>query len=185
MPISHRSKTVPKIDIERVTAPVRRAAPHELGKWRPSMREHTLVTATISARSGTAAIEIDRGYVLAALLLATTGVLLGLYMGLAEDRRLLSVHVALMLSGFVTLAIYGFAFRLWPSMKKAALAPVQFATAMVGTFLLIGGTYFFATSGSLGLAAVGSILVIAAGIMMVWLFWSHVGDRNANGSNAG
>jgi hypothetical protein len=150
-----------------------------------SMSEHSLVTAAISTRPRAAAIEIDRGYVFIALLFATAGMLLGLYMGLAEDRRLLSVHVALMLSGFVTLAIYGFAFRLWPSMKKAALAPVQFGTAMVGTFLLIGGTYFFATSGSVGLAAIGSILVIAAGAMMVWLFWSHASDQNVDGSNPG
>ena len=149
------------------------------------MRDNPLTTATISTRPWTAIIEIDRGYVLTALLLATAGMLQGFYMGIAGDRRLLSVHVAFMLSGFVTLAIYGFAFRLWPSMKKATLAPVQFCTAVVGTFLLIGGTYFFAASGSVELAAIGSILVIAAGVMMVWLFWNHAEDRNVDGSYSG
>ena len=57
-------------------------------------------------------LEIDRRYVLIALMLGSAGMLLGLYIGVASDHRLLDVHVALMLSGFVTLAIYGFAFRL-------------------------------------------------------------------------
>ena len=62
--------------------------------------------------------EIDRAYVAMALLWAVAGMLLGLYMGIAADNKLLTVHVAMLLSGFVTLAIYGMAYRLWPAMKK-------------------------------------------------------------------
>ena len=120
-------------------------------------------------------LEIDRRYVLIALMLGTAGMLLGLYIGVASDHRLLDVHVALMLSGFVTLAIYGFAFRLWPSMKKAALARIQFWTAMVGAVVLIVGSYLFATSGSVPLAAIGSILSTVAAAMMAWLFWTAAG----------
>jgi hypothetical protein len=122
-------------------------------------------------------LEIDRTYVLIALLLGTAGMLLGLYMGVASDDRLLDVHVALMLSGFVTLAIYGFTFRLWPSMKKSAFARIQFWTAVVGALVLIVGSYLFATSGSVPLAAIGSILSIAAAAMMAWLFWAAAGAQ--------
>jgi hypothetical protein len=124
-----------------------------------------------------AMLEIDRGYVLIALMLGTAGMLLGLYIGVASDHRLLDVHVALMLSGFVTLAIYGFAFRLWPSMKKAALARIQFWTATGGALVLIVGSYLFATSGSVPLAAIGSILSIVAAAMMAWLFWAAAGAQ--------
>jgi hypothetical protein len=120
-------------------------------------------------------LEIDRRYVLTALMLGTAGMLLGLYMGVASDHRLLDVHVALMLSGFVTLGIYGFAFRLWPSMKKAALARIQFLIATVGALDLIVGSYLFATSGSVALAAIGSLLSIVAAAMMAWLLWAAAG----------
>jgi hypothetical protein len=52
--------------------------------------------------------------------------LLGLYMGSAADNRLPGVREAMLLQGFVTGAIYGMVFRLWPSMKKAPLARAQF-----------------------------------------------------------
>ena len=45
-------------------------------------------------------LEIDRAYVAIALLWAIVGMLLGLYMGIAADTKLLTVHVAMMLSGF-------------------------------------------------------------------------------------
>jgi len=57
-------------------------------------------------------LEIDRAYVVIALLWAVVGMLLGLYMGIAENLKLLTVHVAMMLSGFVTLALYGLLYRM-------------------------------------------------------------------------
>jgi hypothetical protein len=118
-------------------------------------------------------MEIDRAYLIVALVLAFIGMLLGLYMGIAADQKLLSVHVALLLSGFVTLAIYGFVFRLWPAMKKAPLAQAQFWAATVGSLLLVVGAYFYATRGAVALAAVGSIVFIAASAMIIWQFWAY------------
>ena len=123
-------------------------------------------------------IEIDRGYVPVALVLRglVSGMLLGFYMGIAADNRLLSVPLAFMLSGFVQLAIYGFAFRLWPSMKNAPLARIQFWTAMIGSLLVIAGSYFLAVTGSVLPAAIGAILATLSGVMMVWLFWISTGE---------
>jgi hypothetical protein len=118
-------------------------------------------------------IEIDRAYFLVALVLAFLGMVLGLYMGIAADKQLQSVHVALLLPGFVTLAIYGAVFRLWPIMKKAPLAQAQFWTAIAGSILLIIGAYFYATAGSVPLAALGSIVLIVASAMIVWQFWMY------------
>ena len=41
-------------------------------------------------------------------------------MGIAENNRFLPVHTAILMLGFLTLAIYGFVFRLWPAMKEGA-----------------------------------------------------------------
>jgi len=114
--------------------------------------------------------EIDRAYVAIALLWAVVGMLLGLYMGIAADNKLLTVHVAMLLSGFVTLAIYGMAYRLWPAMKKSPLAPAQFWITAIGAAGVIIGSYFFATSGSVPLVAIASVAMIIGSALMSWLF---------------
>jgi len=115
-------------------------------------------------------LEIDRAYIAIALLWSVVGMLLGLYMGLASDTKLLTVHVAMMLSGFVTLALYGAVYRLWPALKKSPLAPIQFWISAVGVAVLIIGTYFLVTSGSIPLAAIGSLAMIVGAALMSWLF---------------
>jgi hypothetical protein len=115
-------------------------------------------------------LEIDRAYVAIALLWAVAGMLLGLYMGIAEDRTLLTVHVAMMLSGFVTLALYGVLYRLWPAMKKSPLALAQFWISAISVAVLIIGSYFLVTRGSIPLAAVGSVAMIVGAALMAWIF---------------
>jgi hypothetical protein len=114
--------------------------------------------------------EIDRAYVAIALLWAVAGMLLGLYMGIAADNKLLTVHVAMLLSGFVTLAIYGMAYRLWPAMKKSPLALAQFWITAIGSAGVIVGSYFFVTSGSVPLVAIASVGMIMGSALMSWLF---------------
>ena len=115
-------------------------------------------------------LEIDRAYVAIALLWAVAGMLLGLYMGIAEDHTLLTVHVAMMLSGFVTSALYGVLYRLWPAMKKSPLALAQFWISAIGVAVLIIGSYFLVTRGSIPLAAIGSLAMIVGAALMAWLF---------------
>jgi hypothetical protein len=115
-------------------------------------------------------MEIDRAYVAIALLWAIAGMLLGLYMGIAADNKLLVVHVAMMLTGFVTLAIYGMLYRLWPALKKSPLARIQFWIAVLSAAGIIVGSYFFATSGSVPLVASASFVFIVSAVLMAWLF---------------
>jgi hypothetical protein len=115
-------------------------------------------------------LEIDRAYVATALLWAVVGMVLGLYMGIAEDNKLLTVHVAMMTSGFVMLALYGMVYRLWPALKKSPLALAQFWITVVGVAALIIGSYFLVITGSVPLAAIGSVAMIVGGALMSWLF---------------
>lgn len=118
-------------------------------------------------------LAIDRAYVAIALLWAVAGMLLGLYMGITEDNTLLQMHVAIMLSGFVTLAIYGIVYRLWPALKNSPLALVQFWVAIAGATGIVVGSYFFATSGSIPLIATASVVFVVAAAMMAWLFLTN------------
>jgi hypothetical protein len=115
-------------------------------------------------------IEIDRAYVAVALLWAVVGMLLGLYMGIVADNKLLTIHTAILLPGFVTLAIYGMIYRLWPALKKAPLARVQFWITVLSSAGIVVGSYFFATSGSIPLVATASIAMIVGAALVAWLF---------------
>jgi len=115
-------------------------------------------------------LEIDRTYVAVALLWAVIGMLLGLYMGIAADNKLLTMHVAIMLPGFVTLAIYGMIYRLWPAIKRARLARAQFWITVLGSAAIVVGSYFYVMSGSIPLVATGSVVMIVGAALMSWLF---------------
>ena len=115
-------------------------------------------------------LEIDKAYVAIALLWAVSGMLLGLYMGIAADNKLQVTHVAILLPGFVTLAIFGMIYRLWPALKKASLAPAQFWITAISSAGIVVGSYFFAVSGSVPLVAIASIAMIVGTALMAWLF---------------
>lgn len=116
--------------------------------------------------------HIDRAFVGVGLIWLVLGMALGLYMGITANNQLLTVHVAMLMSGFVVLAIYGFIYRLWPGLKESALAKVHFWIAMVGVLGQVIGAYQFATSGGTEIAIIASssVLALLAGVLMAWLF---------------
>jgi hypothetical protein len=117
-------------------------------------------------------VQIDRLLVGIGLLWLILGTCLGLYMGAANDNRWLNVHVAILLSGFVVLTLYGVVYRLWPAMSKAGLAKVQFWSSVVGVLGIVAGALQIAVGGGIVIAALGSALVILGAVLMGWLFWS-------------
>ena len=77
--------------------------------------------------------QIDRAYVALALALLIVGEAARLLHG-NDDRHTSGarVHIVIVLVGFVTLAIFGMLFRLWPAMKQGALAKAQFWLTVIG-----------------------------------------------------
>ena len=117
--------------------------------------------------------QIDRWYVGIGLLWLIAGLFLGFYMGAANDARWLDTHVAMVLTGFATLTIYGAVFRLWPAMSKPGLARIQFWSSVVGALGIISGATEMALGGGVTLAAAGGALFILGALLMGWLFWSE------------
>jgi len=114
--------------------------------------------------------QIDRAFVAVGLACLIIGMLLGFYMGVRGDNMLLTVHVAILLTGFLVLTLYGVIYRLWPEMKSSALANVQFWTAVAGAAGIIAGTVQIALGGGVVTAAAGSVLAIVGALLMGWLF---------------
>ena len=117
--------------------------------------------------------RIARAYVAVALALLVIGELLGLYMGLASDLKLRSVHITIVLVGFVTLSLFGFLYRLWPAMKTGALAAAQFWLSVVGVLGIVIGTYQYVTTGGIAIVGPASVVMILGTVLLLWLFWTR------------
>ena len=120
--------------------------------------------------------QIDRAYVALALALLIIGEALGFYMGMMNDMKWRSVHVVIVLVGFVTLAVFGVLFRLWPAMKRGGLATAQFWITAIGTAGVIVGSIMQTTNGSVAVLAASSAVLIAGALMLAWLFWERGTD---------
>ena len=122
--------------------------------------------------------HIDRTFVSVALMWLMVGMFLGLYIDLTHSTQFVSLHTTMLLPGFVMLTVYGALHRLWPAMKEAGLAKVQFWFAILATFGQVFGAYQFATTGGTDatLVMVSSVMAILGGLLMGWLFWTKSGE---------
>ncbi len=115
--------------------------------------------------------NIDRNYIGYALAWLIAGTIFGFWMGATGSVQYVSVHVAMLLPGFVTLAIYGMIYRLWPGLKTSPLAAAQFWLAAVSLPLMVLGAWVMVANGGIVLVAAASGLAIAAAILMGLVFW--------------
>lgn len=116
--------------------------------------------------------NIDRAYVMIALLLLVAGEFLGFYMGASGDMSVRDTHVAMVLPGFVVLTIYGVLYRLWPAMKEGALAKAQFWSAILGALGLVIAAYLISIGAGVVAAVIASALTIVGAVLMAFLFWT-------------
>jgi len=120
--------------------------------------------------------QIDRAYVAIALALLIVGEVLGFYMGMQNDMKWRTVHIIIVLVGFVTLGMFGALFRLWPAMKTGTLAAAQFYLTVIATAGIIVGSILQVQSGSVVVLATSSAVMIAATVLLAWLFWERAAD---------
>lgn len=116
--------------------------------------------------------NIDRNFVILSLAWLVLGTLFGFWMGASGNVQYVGVHVTMLLPGFVTLAIYGSIYRLWPELKQASLAKLQFWLAAASLPFMVAGGGMQVQSGSIALIAVSSGVAIVAAALMAWIFWT-------------
>ena len=117
--------------------------------------------------------QIDRAYVAIALALLIVGELLGFYMGMQNDMKWRTVHIVIVLVGFVTLGMFGALYRLWPAMKAGTLAAAQFYLTVIATAGIIAGSILQVQSGSVVVLVISSAVMIVATVLLAWLFWER------------
>ena len=106
----------------------------------------------------------------AGVLFVLTGMAWGLQMAISEDHSAFPAHAHLNLLGFVSLFLFGFYYRMYPSLDQSRAALTQILIWIVGTIIMVIGVALVHTGhGGDPIAAIGSAIVLAGMLMFGWL----------------
>jgi hypothetical protein len=101
----------------------------------------------------------------AAVIAFALSVGLGLFMGITQDRNYVSLHAHLALTGWVSMALFAIAYRIWPRLENGWLATGHFWLYTLGFLLTMAGLALL-ESGRLAagnpLAGIGSTVTVLA-----------------------
>jgi heme/copper-type cytochrome/quinol oxidase subunit 1 len=114
-----------------------------------------------------------------ALVYAILGMGLGLHMGMSHDHTQMPTHAHIMLVGWVSFAIFGFFYHLFPSAAEGWLAKVHFWLAEASFLILTTGLFliFGGSASADPIAGVGSIGLLASMILFAIIAWPTVTGR--------
>jgi len=121
----------------------------------------------------------------AGVVLLVVGMIWGIQMGISKDHAVMPAHAHLNLLGFVSLFLFGFYYRLHPSLDRSRAAVVQITVWIVGTIMMTIGVGLVHTGHDAGepFAAIGSLVVLAGMLMFGWQVYrcerGIAGERNA------
>jgi cbb3-type cytochrome oxidase subunit 1 len=111
-----------------------------------------------------------------AIVYALLGMTLGLIMGMTGDHSQMPTHAHLMLLGWVSFALFGVVYHLFPSAAANRLAPVQCWVAEISLIVLIVGLFllFSGQSSADPVAAIGATGLLASMILFAIIAWPVV-----------
>jgi cbb3-type cytochrome oxidase subunit 1 len=114
--------------------------------------------------------NIDRWFILMAIVYALGGMILGLWMGMKEDYTHVPLHAHINLVGWATMALFGVLYRLYPKLAGSRLALPHFALFALGTPVMLFGIPIAHSGGSPLLAVAGSFAVLAGMALFLVIF---------------
>jgi cbb3-type cytochrome oxidase subunit 1 len=105
------------------------------------------------------------------LLLATTsllvGVTLGIWMGIVHDFQFAPAHAHLNLVGWVSLALFGLAYRAYPELGESRIAVAHFVLATVGAIMFPIGIALSIAGVTVAVAIVGAFVWMGAVVLFL------------------
>jgi len=109
----------------------------------------------------------------AAVLFVLAGMVWGLQMAISNDHSAFPAHAHLNLVGFVSLFLFGFYYRMHPSLDQSRAAFAQVWIWIVGTIIMVIGVALVHTGHAGGdpIAAIGSIIVLVGMLTFGWLLF--------------
>jgi hypothetical protein len=121
-----------------------------------------------------------------AVLYALLGIGLGIAMGVQQDFTNKGVHVHINLLGWVSMALIGVIYQVFPALATSVLARVHCWLHNVGLPVMALGIYAIAHDWSMAspLIGVGSLLVALAFAAFALNVWRNVGATEASPASA-
>lgn len=111
--------------------------------------------------------NIAYSFLILAAIYLLCGVILGIAMGITSDFALAPVHAHLNLLGWVSCAIFGIVYQLFPELADHRLARTHFWLAAVSAAILPIGIALSILYGDVRIAIVGSLGWFAATLLFV------------------
>lgn len=107
------------------------------------------------------------------LIFLVIGMAFGVWMGMTQSFQYAAVHAHWNLVGFVTSTLYGLTHRAYPKLATSKLTWVQCVTHVVGVLIFAPGIFLAITTRVEIGAIVGSLLILAAALMFMWIYFTH------------
>ncbi|HEY3890195.1 MAG TPA: hypothetical protein VGL73_16585 [Caulobacteraceae bacterium] len=97
----------------------------------------------------------------------------GIWMGVTQSFQYADVHAHWNLVGFVTSTLYGLIHRAYPRLATSKLTWVQCITHVCGVLIFAPGIFLAITARVEIGAIVGSLLILCAALMFMWIYFTH------------
>ena len=112
------------------------------------------------------------------LIFLVVGMVFGIWMGITQNFQFLDAHAHWNLVGFVTSTLYGLIHRAYPKLATSRLTWVQCITHVLGVLIFAPGIIVVVAMHNEAPAIVGSLLIVAAALMFMWIYFTH--DHRTN-----
>lgn len=117
---------------------------------------------------------VARLFFTAAVIYAILGMLLGLHMGMSKNHLEMPTHAHIMLAGWVSSALFGFFYHLFPALNLSRIAMVHFWLQTISTIIMVG-SLFILYGGEAGNdsaepgVVIGSLGYLAGMVLFAWI----------------
>jgi peptidoglycan/LPS O-acetylase OafA/YrhL len=112
------------------------------------------------------------------LIFLVVGMVFGIWMGITQNFQFLDAHAHWNLVGFVTSTLYGLIHRAYPKLATSRLTWVQCITHVLGVLIFAPGIIVVVTTHNEMPAIIGSLLIVSAALMFMWIYFTH--DHRTN-----
>ncbi len=120
-------------------------------------------------------MSIATRFILTAALFGTIGFIMGISMGMSRDFSMTPVHGHLNLIGWLSMAVFGIVYKLYPPMAADSLAKIHYwlvtvgvVVMMVSLALLIKGVASIAL-----ILVLGEVMVVLSMLLFLFIVWKH------------
>lgn len=113
-------------------------------------------------------------------------VILGLVMGIIHNFSFTSVHAHLNLLGWVSMAIFGLIYSVYPRAGQTKLAGAHFWLHNIGLPVMQGSLFMQILTGNAAMTIgtiIGSLLVVAGVLLFVINLFNHINENHSIAKN--